>query len=77
MQELNKKIESISQGRTGEILLEALDTIIQHIADARNGEWDIETRKSAINAINEMLYNKVKAFRANQNNTKKDEETWI
>lgn len=43
-----------------ERLLVLLDAVKDYIADARNGEWSVEARKSACDAIDEVLYKKVK-----------------
>jgi hypothetical protein len=61
-QQLNDKIKALSKGVTGEYLVECLDEVISHIADARNGSWSVETRLASIEALKEVLYNKVKAY---------------
>lgn len=67
MQPLNDKIKAISQGVTGELVLDCLDEVINYMADARNGAWSIESRLVSIEALKEVLYNKIKSNRTKPN----------
>lgn len=60
-QQYNDNVERIS-ANCGESLLEILDEVKNYIADARNGDYSVETRKCAIACIDEKLYNVVKKF---------------
>lgn len=55
---LNEKIESLKP--QGDRILSVLDDVKDYIADARNGEWDVDARKAACEAIDEVIYNKLK-----------------
>lgn len=68
MKDSNKQelIESVSTER----LLELLDMVKDEIADARKGNATTEARKLAIDTIDQVLYNKVKAVINNESNDK-------
>lgn len=69
---LKEQIEDLSRNK--ETILEALDIVKNHIADARNGDYSVEARKVAIEAIDNVLYNKIKNFRKE---TEKKSETYL
>lgn len=47
--------------RNGEDLIKLLEATKDYIADARNGEWNTESRKAAIKAVDEVIVNPLKA----------------
>jgi hypothetical protein len=55
----NETIEKVAS-RGVDDLLELLDGVKDWIADARNGSYSNEARVGAIEAIDTVLYNKVK-----------------
>ena len=67
----NELIEVVASSQ-GTNLLELLDMVKNHIADARNGDYSTETRKCAIDCIDEKLYNKVKQVINSGDKPKKD-----
>lgn len=69
----NELIEQVSASQ-GNNLLELLDMVKNHIADARNGDYSTEARKCAIASIDEKLYNSIKKF---LNNKPKKQEPYF
>lgn len=49
-----------------ERILQMLDLVKDEIADVRNGEYSAEARRSAIEAIDSVLYNKIKSAYLNR-----------
>lgn len=47
-------------------ILSMLDCVKDEIADVRKGEYSAEARLSAIEAINNVLYNKIKSAKLNK-----------
>jgi hypothetical protein len=70
-EQFNELMEQIAASQ-GNNLLHALDILKNHIADARNGEWDIATRKCAIACIDEKLYNVIKKFLTKKSNAESE-----
>ncbi|MCZ2338042.1 MAG: hypothetical protein LC127_07550 [Chitinophagales bacterium] len=58
-QQFNEQVEILARSQ-GERLLEVLDEVKNQIADARNGDYSVESRKCAIALIDEKLYNIVR-----------------
>ena len=74
MNQLHKEqIERLSKNK--EFILEVLDVVKNHIADARNGDYSVEARRCAIEAIDNTLYNKIKSFKETNKSTEPD--TWL
>lgn len=73
-QQFNELIEQVSPKANA--ILELLDLVMDEIADARNGDYSTESRKQAIDAIQNLLYNKIKAS-IKSDDKKSDEDTWI
>ena len=74
MQQYNELIKEISNSGYKETILTLLDEVKNYIADARNGDYTTETRKASIEAIDRVLYNKIKSV----SNGKQDEpEEWL
>ena len=59
---------------SSERIIEVLDAVKDYIADARNGDYSTEARKSAIEAIDKVFYNKIKG---DSKKDKPEEENWI
>lgn len=57
--------KSLSKGETGKLILKMLSDVKDTIADCRSGSWSTEARKSAIEAIDNTCYNKIKSYREN------------
>jgi hypothetical protein len=73
-QQFNELIERVSP--KAHDLLELLDLVMNEIADARNGDYSTESRKQAIEAIQNSLYNKIKAT-IKSDDKKKDDDSWL
>jgi hypothetical protein len=71
-QQYNDNVERIT-ANCGESILEILDELKNYIADARNGDYSVETRKCAIACIDEKLYNIIKKFIHSKQKPKVDE----
>jgi hypothetical protein len=71
-QSYNEAIEKIAHAQ-GENILFVLDCLKNEIADARNGDDDVATRKLAIDMIDKKLYNVIKKV-LTQKKTSKDLE---
>lgn len=67
-------IKDLSDSNFREHLLILLDEVKNYIADARNEDWDVATRKASIGAIDKVLYNRIKIAR---DNTKHEPEEWL
>lgn len=64
----NDLIESITASKGNDLLL-LLDDVKNQIADARLGDYSTESRKLAIEVLDKVLYNKVKALLKPQKKT--------
>ena len=71
----NNYIEKLASKGVDDVL-EALDDAKDLIADARNGEYSTEARKGAIEAIDLVLYNKIKSFKETKE-AKSNPDNWI
>ena len=74
-EQFNNNIEKIKGSNLRESVLEVLEEAINVIADARNGDWTTDSRKQAIDAIQIVLYNKIKVAEDKKTSVKPEE--WI
>lgn len=71
----NDLIEKLAS-KGGSTLLDVLDQMKNAIADARNGNASTESRKFALDMIDNLLYNKVKTLLSPEKEPKKP-DTWL
>lgn len=71
----NEAVEKLATKGLDDIIV-ALDAVKDEIADARNGDYSTEARKQAIEAIDSVMYNKLKAFKEKKE-SKNNPDNWI
>ena len=70
-QQFNEQVEILARSQ-GERLLEVLDEVKNQIADARNGDYSVESRKCAIALIDEKLYNIIRQLLNKKKDSKEE-----